>query len=129
MPQSQSSSANVTFGKVYGLSILKSASNVTATANALITLTSSASQAIWSNVSGFPPVTRDLLANKPVESFVSVFYTAALQSQGWLDPNRSATDTIFKDMVGSVLSGSKQSREAVRDGSNRLGQLLGVNSN
>ena len=34
-PQSQSSIADITFGKVYGLAILKSASNVTATANAL----------------------------------------------------------------------------------------------
>jgi ABC-type glycerol-3-phosphate transport system substrate-binding protein len=129
MPQSQSSLANVTFGKVYGLLILKNSSNVTATANAIIALTSSASQAIWSDVSGFPPVTRDLLAVKPTKLFMSVFYTAALQSQGWLDPNRLVTDTIFSDMVGEVTSGSKQPSEVIRDSSNRLNQLLDVFSN
>lgn len=129
MPQSQTSSENLTFGKVYGLSILKSASNVTAVANAFVTLTSSASQAIWSNVSGYPPVTRDLLAQTPTSPFMSVFYTAALQSRGWLDPNRSATDAIFGDMVGSVLSGSKSADEAVQDGNNSLNQLLKSFSN
>ncbi len=124
MPQSLTSGANVTFGKVYGLAILKSSPNVTATANALITLTSSASQAVWSKVSGYPPVTRDLLAIKPSSPFMSVFYTAALQSQGWLDPNRTATDGIFSNMVGSVLSGSKRPEDAVVDGGNSLSQLL-----
>lgn len=124
MPQSQSSSANVTFGKVYGLSILRSSSNVTATANVLVALTSSASQAIWSGISGYPPITRDLLAIKPTGPFMSVFYTAALQSQGWLDPNRSSTDAIFSDMVGSVLSGDRGPSEAVQDASGRLSRLL-----
>jgi ABC-type glycerol-3-phosphate transport system substrate-binding protein len=129
MPQSQSSSANTTFGKIYGLAILKSSPNVTATANAIVTLTTSASQVIWSGVSGYPPVKRDLLAIKPTGPFMSVFYTAALQSQGWLDPNRSATETIFSDMIGSVLSGSKQPAEAVQGGSDHLGQLLNTFSN
>ena len=124
MPQSQSSSANVTFGKVYGLAILKSSANITATANALVALTSSPAQTIWSSISGYPPVTRDLLAQQPAGAFLPVFYTAALQSQGWLDPNRTATDGIFGDMVGEVLSGSKQPAEAVQDGSDRLSQLL-----
>lgn len=124
VPQSQSSSANATFGKVYGLAILKNTSNVTATANAIITLTSSAAQAIWSSVSGYPPVTRDLLATRPTGPFMSVFYTAALQSQGWLDPNRSATDTIFGNMVGQVLSGSAQPADAVQNGNDNLSKLL-----
>jgi ABC-type glycerol-3-phosphate transport system substrate-binding protein len=124
MPQSQSSSANITFGKVYGLSILKSTPNVTATANAIIALSSSAAQAVWSDVSGYPPVTRDLLDVKPASPFMSVFYIAALQSWGWLDPNRSVTDGIFGDMIRSVLSGSKQPIEAVQDGNSRLSQLF-----
>lgn len=124
MPQSQSSNANVTFGKVYGLAILKSASDATATANAAVVLSSSPAQTIWSNVSGYPPVTRNLLAIRPTGPFMSVFYTAALQSKGWLDPNRTATDTIFSGMVGSVLSGGKQPAEAVQAGNDNLGQLL-----
>ena len=129
MPQSQSSIADVTYGEVYGLSILKSSSNVTATANAIVTLASSAAQTIWSSVSGYPPVTRDLLAVKPTGPFMPIFYTAALQSQGWLDPNRSATDAIFKDMVESVLSGNKGPAEAVQDGNGRLSQLLNTLQN
>jgi ABC-type glycerol-3-phosphate transport system substrate-binding protein len=129
MPQSQSSVANVTYGKVYGLSILKSSVKAASTANAIFTLTASPQQAVWSNTSGLPPVTRDLLALKPTGPFMSVFFTAALQSQGWLDPNRSATDAIFSDMVGSVLSGSKQLGDAVQSGNNRLMQLLSTFSN
>lgn len=129
MPQSQSSSAYTTFGKVYGLTILKSSQNVTATANVITVLSSSASQAIWSTVSGYPPVTRDLLAQQPASPFMSTFYTAALQSRAWLDPDPSATDTIFGDMVRFVLSGSKQPADAVQDGNDRLDKLLNTSSN
>ena len=55
---------------------------------------------------------------------MSVFYTAALQSQGWLDPNRIATAQIFSDMVGSVLSGYKRPDEALQDADSQLNALL-----
>jgi len=129
MPQSQSSAANLTFGRMYGLAVLKGSANISATANAVFLLSSSAAQSVWSDVSGFPPVTRNLLAVKPASPFMSIFYTAALQSQGWLDPNRSETDTIFSDMVASVLSGSAQSSEAVQASNERLNQLLRTYSN
>jgi ABC-type glycerol-3-phosphate transport system substrate-binding protein len=129
VPQSQSSSVNITFGKVYGLAILKSTASVTGTARALIALTNSSAQNIWSNSSGFPPVTRDLLAQKPTNPFMAVFYTAALQSRGWLDPNRTGTDAIFGDMINSVLSGGKRPEGAINDAGAGLSQLLDKYSN
>ena len=128
MPQSQSSTADMTFGKVYGLAILKSASSIVGAAKASMLLSSSASQGYWSEISGLPPVTRDLLAQKPASPFMTVFYKAALQSRGWLDPNRTATDSLFSDMVSSVLSGSKTANDAVRDGDLKLNQLLNAYS-
>ena len=124
MPQSQSSSVKMTYGKVYGLAILKSSPNVVAATNAFYALTSSAAQTVWSNESGYPPVVRSLLTQKTSSPFMSVFNTAALQSQGWLDPNRSATNEIFNDMIGSVISGDKQPSGAVQDAGNSLDQLL-----
>ena len=129
VPQGQNSSVNTTFGKVYGLAILKSSLNVAASANAIITLTNSTSQSAWSDISGYPPVTKDLLSQTPSSPFMTVFYTAALQSKGWLDPNRTVTDGIFGDMVNNVLSGSKLPEDTVQDANNRLTQLFNTFSN
>lgn len=129
MPQSQTSAANITYGKVYGLAILKNASSVVGAARATMLLSSSEVQNIWSEVSGYTPVTRDLLAQKPESPFMSIFYTASLQSRGWLDPNRSATDIIFRDMVGSILSGDKRPEGAVQDSHENLAKVLNTLSN
>ena len=129
VPQSLNSDAKMTFGKVYGVAILKSSVNQQAVLNALVTLTSSATQSAWSAVSGYPPVTRDLLAVAPSDAFQSVFYTSALQSNGWLDPNRVATTQIFSDMVGSVLSGDRRPNEAVQDADGKLSNLINTPTN
>ncbi len=124
MPQSLNNPVVLTFGKVYGLAILKNAPNPTAVADAFIVLSNSASQAVWSAISGYPPVTRDLLAKTPSDAFQAVFYTSALQSSGWLDPNRTATTQIFGDMIGAVLSGAKLPDDALQDADIRLNTLL-----
>ncbi len=129
VPQSVNSLAKLNFGKVYGLAILKNAPNPLAVANAFVVLTNSSSQSAWNSVSGFPPVTRDLLAQNPSDPFQSVFYTSALQSKGWLDPNRVATSKIFGDMIGSVISGDKRSDGALQDADSKLNGLINTLQN
>ncbi len=103
--QARNTKTKLTFAEMKGLAMLKSSPNTTSTFNALTVLTSALGQKYWSEVVLLPPVRRDLLASKPNGALGSVIYDSALWSRGWLDPDRDATDSIFKEMVESVTSG------------------------
>ena len=71
-----------------------------------------------------PPARRDLLSDKPDDDAFSVFYDAALQSQGWLDPDTKRTDLLFRDMIESVTSGRARTTEAVGKASREVDALI-----
>ena len=129
VPQSQSSNENITFGNMYGISILKSSKNANAAFDAGTVLSSAEAQSVWSKRSGLPPIVRSLLVQKPEGIFDPVFYEAALQSRGWLDPNRTETETIFGDMISSVISGRMLPEEAIQGSESKFSKLLSGFSN
>jgi len=114
LPRPRQSSNVVTFGKMYGVSVLKSSAKINGAIAAAGILTRSDVVKAASAAAGIAPARKDLLAapapDKPNES---VFFTAAIQSRGWLDPSQSLTDTVFQKMVEEVISGKKKSREAI----------------
>ena len=113
VPQPINATNLVTFGKIYGLSVLRSAKDTSATYTALSILASAPVQGLWNQVTGLPPVLNSLLATTPTDPAQVIFYKAALQSKGWLDPNRAATDSLFSSMVRDVVSGASRPSEAV----------------
>ena len=71
-----------------------------------------------------PPPRRDLLTEKPTDAIISVFYDAALQSKGWLDPDSGATDTLFREATESITSGRARTSEAVNKVSREVEALI-----
>jgi len=124
MPQARDSSSAATLGYMLALSILKTTKNSAAAFHAIGLFTSSDSIAYLSTLTNLPPVRRDLIAAGAPSGAQSSFYTAALQSKGWLDPDTSATETIFKNMIESVTSGQDAPSEAVNSGSAQLSEIL-----
>lgn len=123
MPQIRDASRNVTFGKIYGLAIPRTALNPTdaATVAALF-----AGQKIAKDLSdgfGLPSVRRDLLS-QPVDGAMLVFRNAALIAAGWLDPDAQKTDELFTAMISGVTSGSERLAEAVDRAGRSLQSLL-----
>ncbi len=55
---------------------------------------------------------------------MSVFYTAALQSKNWIDPDSLASDVIFKDMINSVTSGNARIQESVARANRELDSII-----
>ena len=124
VPQTRTANRKLTFGKVQGLAILKSSKVLSADLAAVTLLSSKEIVSTASTALNLPPVRRDLLAQKPQESYLSVFYDGALLSKGWLDPSPSETNAIFSEIVQDITSGRRKLSDAVENGNAQLLKLL-----
>jgi len=124
VPQTRTADRKLTFGKMQGLAILKSSKVLSADLAAVNLLTSKNIISSASIALNLPPVRRDLLAQKPKESYLSVFYDGALLSKGWLDPSGSETNAIFSEIVQDITSGRRKLSSAVDNGNAQLVKLL-----
>jgi len=114
LPQARDARVKTTYGTMQGIAILRTSPYIADAYSVAGILVSSENLALFSEVTGLPPVLRDLLANKPTNPIQVVFYNAALQARGWLDPEPMKTSAIFKDMIESLSSGRLKTSEAVR---------------
>ncbi len=124
VPQSRVSEKSITFGKLYGLALVKSSRNYEGSLAAMSKLVTAESSSALSAIELLPPVRRDLLGVRPRDSVMSVFYDAALQSRGWLDPDSTATDAVFKEMIESVTSGRARTYESLNKATSELEKLI-----
>jgi ABC-type glycerol-3-phosphate transport system substrate-binding protein len=95
VPQSRVSDRSITLGKLYGLAVVRSTRNYEGALVALSQLVYPDSIKLMSELQLLPPVRRDLLSTRPNDAVMSVFYDAALQSRGWLDPDPRGTQAVF----------------------------------
>lgn len=123
VPQSRVSGKAVTYGKLGAISVVKSASNPTAALQAALLLVSQNSASELAKISSLAPARRDLLSERQTDPAKAVFYTAALQSKGWIDPDDSKTGALFTDMIDSVTSGRARTDEAISNASFALDSL------
>ena len=113
LPQTRASSASVTFGNIQALAIVKNSTNKQGALNIISALTNADAIAFLTTQTNLPPVRLDLLQTPPSGASLAIFYTAALQARGWLDPDDSSTDALFKTMIESVVSGASVSGDVV----------------
>jgi ABC-type glycerol-3-phosphate transport system substrate-binding protein len=124
LPQALDTGVKATFGRMQAVAIAKNTPHISDAFRAATILSSKDAGEIWTEISGLPPVRRDLLAQKPVDAFGAVLYDSALQSRAWLDPNPQETDAIFRDMIEASISGREKISEAVNRADRELQELL-----
>lgn len=124
VPQSRTSRNAITYGKLYGIGISRQAKDPAAALSAALALVSQAAQSALTEITGLPPVRRDLLSARPSDAALQAFYTAAIQSRGWIDPNPAESDKIFKEMIDSVTSGRARTTEAVQQADSALQAVI-----
>jgi hypothetical protein len=78
-----------------------------------------------SELSGTPPIRRNLLAVKPTSEAGTVFYDSALSSLSWLDIDPTRSNVIFSDMISAITSGRLTVTQAVQRAGQELGVLVG----
>ena len=124
IPQTLDADRKTTFGRVMGVSVLKSSKNIQTAFFASFLLTGTDFIRLFTDENQLPPVRRDLLEAKPDRASSEVFNNSALISRGWLDPNPQETDTIFRNMIENIVSGQRRLSEAVSRADSELQELL-----
>jgi len=113
VPQIRNAPKKVVFGHMYALAVIKQSKQITASFTLLGALTEVAAAKALEPVTNLPPVRRDMLAQKPTDAFREVFYTSAVISKSWMDPDPAMTSISFRDLVESVTSGRARLTEAL----------------
>ncbi|MDO8590309.1 MAG: extracellular solute-binding protein [bacterium] len=124
VPQSRVTGKTVTFGRLRGVAISRGSLNPGAALALATKLVSKDVARALSEILSLPPARRDLLSVRPADTALSVFYDAALQSKGWLDPDTVMTKTIFHNAIESVTSGRARTLEAVYHAHNEIEALI-----
>lgn len=114
----------MTYGRIYGFSLVANRPNVLNTLSALQLLTSQEHIQKWSTISGLPSIRRDAILNTPNNASMTIFSQSAFYARGWIDPDKIRTTSIFRDMVENVTSGRFIHSEAVREANNQINSLL-----
>jgi ABC-type glycerol-3-phosphate transport system substrate-binding protein len=123
-PRSRDADRPITFGNVMGFAIPRGATDANAAFEVAQALTENPQIAHFSELTGLPPVRRDLLAEVPSDSIGPVFYGSALAARSWIDPNPEATNGIYQRMIESTTSGRARLNEAIDTAHAELNNLL-----
>lgn len=124
LPQVRDSETKITYGNMLGISVLKSAKNSNGAFKLANLMFNREFAKYWSDTFSLPPIRRDLLSEKPTDSFGVVGYDSALIARGWLDPDGKKTKDLFRDMVENVSSGWQTTSGAVSDFSSKLSEII-----
>jgi ABC-type glycerol-3-phosphate transport system substrate-binding protein len=125
IPQTAEGDTKATYGNLEGLMVMNSSRNLT-TAYVVAALLTGKDfmNTIIPNLL-LPPVRRDLLAERPTDPALLVFYTAALNARGWIDPNTNETDAIFAKMLQDITTGIATPAQVLTDAQATLSLYLG----
>ncbi len=124
VPQTKGSSVSITIGDISGLAIIKVSKNAESAFQVISAMAGQDFSAELVNKISLPSARRDVLAQKPTDAYMNVFFSSALMSRGWIDPSPLDTSKIFSDLVENIVSGRLNIGEAVRNSSGELDRLL-----
>lgn len=124
VPVSHEGGSDVSFARFNAFAIVKSSKNANAAFSVISILSGADGARAFDKILKLPPARRDILSQKPVNAYESVFYDSAIRAKSWLDPSSTETDTIFKNMIESITSGRARTGEAVTKTHRELSSLL-----
>lgn len=129
VPQSGGSGAQITFGRMQALALVKASKNPQTAFQIMMDLTSAdfVKKLLDSflQVAPLAPARRDMLTGAPQTLFGPTLYSSAVIAHGWYDPGAELTDPIFNDMVDNVVRGATTTAQAVGDAQSRLTVIFG----
>lgn len=120
VPQGSTATIKRTYGTFYGFGILRATANANGTYQALATLTSAESVEPLAERLAFAPVLRSSLAKATTDPARQTIVTEALIARGWLDPDSTGSDAIFREMIDAIVSNRAKVAGAVTDALRRL---------
>jgi ABC-type glycerol-3-phosphate transport system substrate-binding protein len=123
VPQTREGKTNITFGRMQALAISRTG-NVNGSLAAIGAFTGADAIEILTDLTSLPPVRRDLLAQRPSDAYLSVFYQSAIIARSWHIPDQQKTDSLFQEMVEATISGRVRDQEAIQAMNRELKSIL-----
>ena len=124
VPQRENGLTRTTYGKLFVVAPLKSSPNNAVAISASATLAKAPYASKLSEIAGLPPARRDLLENGTDDPDQVIAYRSAILSRGWLDPEPSKTNLLFRGAVEAITSGSSRESGAATQLASQLQDLL-----
>ncbi len=124
LPQFHNSATKALYGKLYGLSIVRTSPNQNAVYQIFSLLTSAANIGTLSQSMYLPSVRRDIIASGSTDPYITVFNQQALLAKTWFDADPTVSSSIFGNMVDAVTSGAKSVRDAVAGANDQYNAAL-----
>ena len=122
--QTRGTSTIRTYGKIYGLAISSKSPNQATSIGVLGLITSPDAMQKISTTLSLPPTLRSLLATLPKDPYLYSFFQSAIVTRSWLDPESTATDKMFSELISNVLSNKLSLSDAVLKADGQLRVLL-----
>jgi ABC-type glycerol-3-phosphate transport system substrate-binding protein len=123
-PQPYSAKTKLTFGRMNGLAVVKSSRQINSAFQTIYALSGPVFSSLWSSATKSAPARRDLLSQVSTDPNVVIFNNSALISRAWLDPNPSATNGVFQDMIEGVNFGQRSPADSISNASNQLNNIV-----
>lgn len=120
VPKGQQVQIRRTYGRFYGMAIVRNANNLGGAYGAMNILAAEGNASRLANEFGMAPATRAGLGVGSNDVFGRVAYSAAPVARGWLAPGDFATTQVFADMVERAAADRNNIAGAASDGVGRL---------
>jgi multiple sugar transport system substrate-binding protein len=124
LPQLRAGGQKATYGRIYGLSVVKSSANANAVFQIASILTRQTSISTLSGMMYLPPVRLDLISAGSTDPYISIFDQTILVAQTWMDADPTKSRDIMANMVQSYVSGQKSISQAIQNAGEQYDVML-----
>ncbi len=124
VPQLEESNRKVSYGRVYGLAVTRTATNTNeafAIAGALMTEPVALA---FSQAFSTAPLLTSVLSQVPADPYTKTLYQSAIIARSWPRPGYDATKKLFEDLITDVYSGRDTLGNLIDSLDNRMNDLL-----
>ena len=123
IPQLPNSVRQITYGRAYAFAVPLQSKNTQGAFTAADLFATATTSAAFARGFGMASASRAAL-NTPEGREQTIINRTALVAKNWTDPDPQKTNAIFRDMIGSVISGARSITDALSNADQQLGHLM-----
>jgi multiple sugar transport system substrate-binding protein len=124
MPQIKTAQKDVNYANYWGLAVSRNSSNSKEAWQFIVWLTNSENARRYLEITKKPTARRDLISWQRNDLDLGVFAKQALTARSWYQVDNSAIETIFADMIESVVLGQATVRDALEKAASQMDLLM-----
>lgn len=122
--QTRGTNVKRTLGKIYAIAVNKNSPNINASFGVAGLMSSGINASEVATSLSLPPASRALLATRPTDPYMSIFFNGAITARSWLDPDSQASNEVFSELVQNILSNRLSLSDSISKAQGQLEILL-----